>query len=699
MGIASVFTFTAYTNSIISLLIGVFVLFANSKQKQNITYFFFSLSLCLYATFFALSLYNPDPVEALLQVRIFHVFCFFIAAFMYLFTHEVIFKNVFTKPWHFIPILIAVIGSYFALFGTIVKGVEPVGIITNWTVVGKQFWIYLIPYLLFTHGSLVISLFHYFKATGIRKQQIKWVFISLLIGLTGAWTTFLPAWGVKIEPHGFHFIFLLHFAIGFSILKFQLFNLKATLSRFGSFLVTTLVWGITCFYIFYFYFWLTGQRMDIDMIVISLCIGLVAGLSFEKLSIFLQTSAEKAFIKGWYNFDKTVQQFSARLEPVYSYKNAFDVVRTCLSEIEMSKVTTVEPIIKNNETINYLIKKGDETHEIFPDNPLIYYFRQHREFKKFNDFNNIIKDDINRNDYLKGIIYLPLYSGKELAGMIILGKKDSGRKFDEKDLTLFSTFESQLSIVFDRIKPYEKIKTEYQKTLDIAEQYAQQAAFATLTKGIAHEIRNPLGALKAGAFIVQKDPQNTSEVVSYANTAREVVDRLINLTESMLKYGSAVSKEKEYYSTKTILDEVLTLLELERDKKHIKINIDHRFEKNIFCDPGSINHVFLNIILNAFQAMDDKGEINILVEDSSFLNKDGIRKDCALIKIQDNGKGMTEETIKEIFNPFYSTKYQNAGLGLAIVLKIIEAHEGIINVESEVGKGSAFFIYLPSSVA
>src|SRR5688572_30267172 len=216
MGLGTVFQITAWINSIISLCLGFFVFFNGYNKKLNNLFFLFSISICLYAVFFSFSLYDPIPSHALLQVRIFHVFCFFIATFMYLFTHEVVFENTFKKLWHFIPIITALIGTYFTLLGNVVKTVEPVGIIRNWTVIGDQFFIYLIHYLILTHGSLILLWIYLFKTTGTKKAQIKWILISLTIGLAGAWTTFLPAWGVKVEPHGFHFIFLLHFGIGFS---------------------------------------------------------------------------------------------------------------------------------------------------------------------------------------------------------------------------------------------------------------------------------------------------------------------------------------------------------------------------------------------------------------------------------------------------------------------------------------------------
>lgn len=461
MELGYVFKFTAYTNSIISLIIGLFTLFTNIKKKLNILYFSFSISICLYAVFFAQSLYNPDPIESLLQVRIFHVFCFFLVSFNYLFIHEVIYRNTFSKPWHFTPIIIAVIGSYFTLFGNVIAGVEPVGIIPNWTIIGNQFWIYLIPFLISSIGCLTLLGVHYFKTTGKRKAQIKWIFISLFVGTVGGFTTFLPAWGIKIEPHGFHFIFLLHLGTGFCILKYELFDFKATLSRTSSFLITSILYIIASGYTFYFYLWITEKSIsNIDLVILSIIIGLIIGSSINKLTLILQKTAEKTFLKGWYDYKVMLFKFSILSNKSSNLPELIQNIYTLFSEdIEISNIQIFIPewFEKFKETSRKLIyypNKNSIKHTPYTiTKPLLnFIYETKKSIYKIEDVKHTFTDK--NNELYKNINFiLASYNEeKEIISLILIGKKMSEKKYTNEDFELLKTLANQITPAILKIK-------------------------------------------------------------------------------------------------------------------------------------------------------------------------------------------------------------------------------------------------------
>src|SRR3989338_8053963 len=136
--------YAAYFNSLIALLLGFFVYLNGPLKKQNILLFLLSASIALYAIFFALSIYARNPALSLLEVRIFHLFAAFIATFFYLFANEIIFGNTFKRPLHFLPLLTGILTAYFLLKGDVVRGVERIGNLPNWTVPGSYFIIYLL---------------------------------------------------------------------------------------------------------------------------------------------------------------------------------------------------------------------------------------------------------------------------------------------------------------------------------------------------------------------------------------------------------------------------------------------------------------------------------------------------------------------------------------------------------------------------
>ncbi|HOV89856.1 MAG TPA: [Fe-Fe] hydrogenase large subunit C-terminal domain-containing protein [Syntrophorhabdaceae bacterium] len=213
------------------------------------------------------------------------------------------------------------------------------------------------------------------------------------------------------------------------------------------------------------------------------------------------------------------------------------------------------------------------------------------------------------------------------------------------------------------------------------------ASIGQLAAGVAHEINNPLGTIMIYAHILQKgfdkdDPRrdDIEIIISEANRAKEIVQGLLSFArETKLKPGPT--------NINDLLEDVLGLVVNQSLFHNIKI------EKNFFedlptivADETKLKQVFLNIILNAAQAMEGSGKLLI----ATNLDKNYIK-----IRIQDTGPGISPEIMGNLFSPFFTTKEKGTGLGLAISYGIIERHMGKIDVETELGKGTAFIIYLP----
>ena len=529
----TVFQITAGVNSVIAFLIGTFVLLKGNQNRKKLNYIFFlfSISVCLYAVFFSLSLYNQNPIAALLQVRIFHVFCFFIATFMYLFVHEFIFENTFEKAWHFVPILIAVLGSYFALFGTIVKGVEPVGIIRNWTVIGDQFFIYLIPYLVLTHGSLVLIWRQFLKEKGAKRVQLKWILISLIIGLGGAWTTFMPAWGIKVEPHGFHFIFLLHFAIGFAIIKHDLMDIRVVITKSLSWLMTVLsLLSIFVLGTLAFVHWGNVQTSVNFILWGSLFITLTA-LAFERVRLFIQTPLETKFLKGNYDLNSVVKDIASNLYKVQSREEIVQVIgQTFVEKVQIKNIYAV--LINDSaseETCSdfkvYMFepkenKPFDTEIAIKSDDPLIEFLRPYGDVTEWNQLQARIKECLSGLVIGKGSVLVPLHSARYFYGFFIIGPKLSEDSYSDQDRALFSAIVTQIMVIFDRISVnemlqlknseltqlshhYKSLSEQYKQDKEIAlskaKEISHRAALAGMTLGVSHEIRNPLVSVLNGS--------------------------------------------------------------------------------------------------------------------------------------------------------------------------------------------------------
>jgi signal transduction histidine kinase len=144
-----------------------------------------------------------------------------------------------------------------------------------------------------------------------------------------------------------------------------------------------------------------------------------------------------------------------------------------------------------------------------------------------------------------------------------------------------------------------------------------------------------------------------------------------------------------------ILKDVALVAKGECRKRSIKMTVKHAEVPQVYIDTNSVSQAILNIVLNGIQAIDKDGQISVGVSSAKFINKDHEEKRGVCVSISDSGKGIPQDELYKIFDPFYTTKYQSTGLGLSLVLRIVNKHGGKVDVESEVDKGTTFHLYFP----
>lgn len=227
--------------------------------------------------------------------------------------------------------------------------------------------------------------------------------------------------------------------------------------------------------------------------------------------------------------------------------------------------------------------------------------------------------------------------------------------------------------------------TSLREIEEVLKNQEKLAAIGKLAAGIAHEIRNPLASI-SGSVQMLSAQAGTEEDKKLFNIVIRETDRLNLLISEFLDYAKPLPKPTERISLTAILQEVLELISYNR-----KLRADVRQERfwsgEIFIlgYKDKLKQALLNIIINAYQAMEKVEQASLRIQ---LEREDGL----AVLRIRDSGTGMNEETRRRIFEPFYTTKSQGTGLGLAVTHKIFEGHEASIMVESEMGKGTEFVI-------
>jgi len=213
------------------------------------------------------------------------------------------------------------------------------------------------------------------------------------------------------------------------------------------------------------------------------------------------------------------------------------------------------------------------------------------------------------------------------------------------------------------------------------------AAIGTLAAGVSHEISTPLNTILGFTQLTISGLDDSNPIKGDLKVIEQEAVRCKRIVQGLLDFARSPRHEERLTDMNRILDETLTLLEYQPSMKKIVIKRD--MDSNITpveADELQLKQVFLNIILNAVQAMPEGGELKITTRN---VNR-GVE-----VSISDTGAGIPEEERKKIFQPFYTTKKDGTGLGLSISYGIIKEHGGEIFVESEISRGSRFRVFIP----
>lgn len=230
-------------------------------------------------------------------------------------------------------------------------------------------------------------------------------------------------------------------------------------------------------------------------------------------------------------------------------------------------------------------------------------------------------------------------------------------------------------------------------------QSAKLAAIGELISGVTHEVNNPLAVVLGYAEMIMAEPDIDDETRKYIGIIYKESERARKVIQNLLSFARQHNPEKEKVSINELLDNTLTLAEYDIRKSNISIK--KNYAQNlpyIMADPNQLQQVFLNLLINAQQAVSErKNEGEISLETSLINDSQGENKQFVLVTISDNGKGIQKNILAKIFDPFFTTKPVNkgTGLGLSVSHGIIKEHNGNIYAENNEGEGARFYIELP----
>jgi signal transduction histidine kinase len=556
----------------------------------------------------------------------------------------------------------------------------------------------------------VSELYKLFRiSAGEKRLQFKYLLFGFAIGFGGALVDALTMIGIDVDifPMGNVPIWAYCVISTYAILRHKLLDVEVIIRKtlvFTGLLASVFVMVILPTLLIQDYILRSASfGTKIAGLVIS---SLLIILTMRRIESFLINITDKYLFQKKYDYKELLRTFTGEVLTVLELDKLVNLTVDKL--IDIIKLNSATVLLFDDEKQQFEVAasrniKDPEVKLIRPDGIVTFMEETHgyllvKELHAKKIFVPASIQDI--IDKLSAELIIPMVTHTELIGVLSLGKKKSDEEYSQDDLDILLPLAKTLAIAISNAELF----IELGKTQAEAAQSEKMAVIGTLSAGINHEICNPLGIARGQceAFLLNlKDglykAKTTDELLAKAKDIMtkviHEVDRATVITKKLSQFAKPAKGDSEAVNIDKEIEDVLGLVgyELKLEKIEISKHISTTLP-DIFVDRKQFQEVLFNLLRNAGQAIGEKGKITITARED---------RGKVSIDIQDSGSGISEEKIKQLFNPFFTTKYpgKGTGLGLFIVRQVVEKNGGRIYLkETKVGGGTTFTLEFPAAI-
>jgi signal transduction histidine kinase len=580
---------------------------------------------------------------------------------------------------------------------------------------------FTVPVFVFVFGSLYRCMHLIWvrqRAVATRSRPEATRLTYLLYGgaatVTLAATDFLPRSGIAFPTIGNVLTIIYMYFISQTLFHFRLLDIKELLGKMVTLsalvLMLTVIYGLLLV-------WVGSDRPGVfffNTIVASFVILII----FEQLRTWVEDRINRWMFREKYEFSRRLRQLRAELANVIE---PGPLVSRILRQLEESERVTHASIYFADATgASYRLAGhvGPKPVERLEGAPRQHFLDRLRELGLLNvealerelaaqTAEGMEAAAVTRNmlavmEELHAGVCIPLVLEEQLLGLLALRDDRLREAYASDELDDLRKLAAQAAITLRNSKAYEQIKER-----------ARLAALGEMAAGLAHEIRNPLGAIKGAAQLLRagaaapgaeapegaeaaRPEEGGAESGEYMEIIVEEVNRLDRVVSQFLGYARPDRGERQELAINDVIVKTLPLIGAQAGAVKVETELAGDLPP-VRADPEQMRQVFLNLGINAVQAMQQNGGAGTLRVATRLRRswKQGELVPLVEVAFHDSGPGIPEEALANIFIPFYTTKQGGTGLGLPICQRIVESHRGSIEVQSHVGAGSVFSVLLP----
>jgi signal transduction histidine kinase len=569
-----------------------------------------------------------------------------------------------------------------------------------------------IPFGIYVFGGLyrcVLDLWLQYRATTKRVERTRVGYLALggFVATTLTLTDVLPRLGVAWPAIGNVLGILYLYFLSQTLFRNRLIDLNELVGKMA--VLGTLVVLLTAVYSFV-PFWI-GKGAEGLYLVNALVAAFVILILFEPVRNWLETGINRWLLRQRTELRGRIDAVRKELPDIVDVNDMVSRIMTALEEsrrVTDASMYLLDPDGAGFDRAGFLGKAPPERLDANAERALLDRVRTgyleidnlSRELDELGPAPDVEAKRTalvalrSRAEELHATIAFPLFGSAEteqgpwLLGLFCVRDDRTDSAFDADDLDTFRQLAIGAARVIESSQAYERVKER-----------DRLAALGEMAAGLAHEIRNPLGAIKGAAqLLVTSDGSPSQENTEFLNIIIEEANRLNNVVTRFLDYARAErpgGDSGDRVDLNNVVRKTVQLIQQEPLKNvELRVRTDEQLPM-VAGDPESLLQVFLNLGQNALQAMPDGGTLEILTT-RRRRSRLGYGQFCE-VRFRDTGIGIPRDRLKKLFIPFYTTKQKGTGLGLAISHRIIHQHGGTIEVRSTIGQGSTFSVFLPAA--